>query len=500
MMFSGIGIKKMFLFFVVFISLATLCAGIFSFFTSGQAVDNLTKITQDGLGSVISKNEILKNLALLHSNVLATSAETNVDARMLRVEIVDAYFKELNESMKKCAECATFEGKIKNYYDHWTKLKSDFLSKDSNIQSVQYTVEHAVPLAEAIFDDLDKTLAKTTKSTTATAKEEIKKSETMRYYFLSSLFFSTLLILLSGLYFRKILVASINKMTADLQNSTLETSSLAEDLISTSQKLSHSATRQASSVEETSASLQEISTMIQLNAKSAQEASTLALESSDIAKKGGVEITNLIGCMRLISESSKKIEEIIGVIDDISFQTNLLALNAAVEAARAGEQGRGFAIVADAVRSLAHRSAESAKEIGQLIGANVTQAETGRKIADSSGEALSNIISSIEKMTSLNHEMASSSLEQSRGIQQLEQAMLDINQVVQSNSLVSSDVSGSATRLLEQAASLASETNALKTLLIGSWSNKLDNNSRSENKSLVSSSSSQSNSVPKKVA
>src|SRR5208282_1910474 len=164
-----------------------------------------------------------------------------------------------------------------------------------------------------------------------------------------------------------------------------------------------------------------------------KEANRLATAASDIAAKGGAVVAQVVGTMRDINQSSKKIADIISVIDGIAFQTNLLALNAAVEAARAGEQGRGFAVVATEVRNLAQRSATSAKEIKRLIQDSVRKVENGSGLVNKSGETLNEIVGSVKRVTDIVTEIAAASQEQSVGVEQVNKAMAQMDQVTQTN-------------------------------------------------------------------
>ncbi|MDQ3232958.1 MAG: methyl-accepting chemotaxis protein, partial [Pseudobdellovibrionaceae bacterium] len=179
------------------------------------------------------------------------------------------------------------------------------------------------------------------------------------------------------------------------------------------------------------------------------------------------EVQSLIGAISEINHSSKKIEEIITVIDEIAFQTNLLALNAAVEAARAGEQGKGFAVVAEAVRSLAQRSGTAAKEITGLIRVNVDKIDRGTKIADRSGQVLQNILSSVRKVADLNNEIAAASREQSSGLSQISKAMNEIDQATQRNAAASEEVAASSEEMSAQATTLQTMVHDLADVITG---------------------------------
>lgn len=242
-------------------------------------------------------------------------------------------------------------------------------------------------------------------------------------------------------------------------------SNASEQLNAASQQLANSSTEAAASLEETVASLEELTSMVKLNAGNAQEASRLSLKSQETAIRGNGEMDQLITAMDGINKSSKKIQEIIAVIDDIAFQTNLLALNAAVEAARAGEQGKGFAVVADAVRSLAQRSAVAAKEISTLINDSVSQVEKGTEIADRSGQSLKEIVGSVKVVTDLNAGISTASSEQSDGIGQISQSMNQLDQATQSNAASAEEAAASSETLLRQAKSLAEQVEHLRNLV-----------------------------------
>ncbi|MBS1971472.1 MAG: MCP four helix bundle domain-containing protein [Bdellovibrionales bacterium] len=231
--------------------------------------------------------------------------------------------------------------------------------------------------------------------------------------------------------------------------------------------LSQASVETAASLEETAASLEEMTSMIKMASDHASQASALSQTSSTSAQEGEKEIHSLISSMHDISASSKKIEEIITVIEDIAFQTNLLALNASVEAARAGEQGKGFAVVAEAVRTLAHKSAEAAKDITGLIKESVSKIENGTVIADRSGEVLSKIVVSVKKVADLNQEISTTSQEQSGGIVQINKAMNNLDQSSQSNAASSEEIAGTAEEIAAQAKQMQNAVLLLNTIVLG---------------------------------
>ena len=212
--------------------------------------------------------------------------------------------------------------------------------------------------------------------------------------------------------------------------------------------------QQASSLEETASSLEELTSAVRENTDNARQANTLAVSASDVARKGGAVVAQVVGTMGSINESAKKIADIIGVIDGIAFQTNILALNAAVEAARAGEQGRGFAVVATEVRNLAQRSAAAAKEIKGLIEDSVDKVNTGSVLVDQAGATMEEIVASIRRVTDIMGDIANASHEQSAGIEQVNQAISQMDQVTQQNAALVEEAAAAASSLQDRAVEL----------------------------------------------
>jgi methyl-accepting chemotaxis protein len=244
----------------------------------------------------------------------------------------------------------------------------------------------------------------------------------------------------------------------------------ATDLINTAAKeiaagnndLSQRTEEQASSLEETASSMEELTSTVKQNAENAKQANQLAIGASDIASKGGAVVGQVVTTMSSINESSRKIVDIISVIDGIAFQTNILALNAAVEAARAGEQGRGFAVVAGEVRNLAQRSAAAAKEIKTLIGDSVDKVEGGSKLVAQAGQTMEEIVTAIKRVTDIMSEITAASQEQSQGIEQVNTAITQMDEVTQQNAALVEQAAAAAESMEEQAQNLSASVATFK--------------------------------------
>jgi len=253
-------------------------------------------------------------------------------------------------------------------------------------------------------------------------------------------------------------VNSMLDTTSDLvkrvKGAAAEVQAGAEEISKGNLNLSQRTEQQASSLEETASSMEEMTSTVKQTADNAGQANQLAMAARQQAEKGGAVVSSAVSAMGGINDASKKIADIIGVIDEIAFQTNLLALNAAVEAARAGEQGRGFAVVATEVRNLAGRSATAAKEIKALIQDSVAKVDEGSKLVDESGRTLDEIVNAVKKVTDIVAEIAAASREQSAGIEQVNRAVMQMDQTTQQNAALVEEASAASQAIVEQAQAL----------------------------------------------
>ncbi len=226
--------------------------------------------------------------------------------------------------------------------------------------------------------------------------------------------------------------------------------------------LSQRTEEQAANLEKTAASMEELTSTVKQNADNARQANQLAASASDVAVKGGEVVSQVVQTMSAINDSSKKIVDIISVIDGIAFQTNILALNAAVEAARAGEQGRGFAVVATEVRTLAQRSAAAAREIKGLISNSVHKVEDGTQLVDQAGRTMEEVVLSVKRVTDIMGEISAASHEQSLGIEQINQAISQMDEITQQNAALAEEAAAASESMREQADQLSRAVAAFK--------------------------------------
>ncbi len=252
-------------------------------------------------------------------------------------------------------------------------------------------------------------------------------------------------------------IDSLGDMVVSIKSASDDINAAASDISAGSEDLSSRTEQQAANLEETASSMEELTSTVKQNADNAKQANQLAIGASDVATKGGSVVGDVVTRMAEITEASKKIEDIISVIEGIAFQTNILALNAAVEAARAGEQGRGFAVVASEVRSLAQRSSGAAKEIKALISNSVERIEDGSKLVEQAGSTMQEIVTAVKRVTDIMAEISAASQEQSSGIEQINQTIAQMDDATQQNAALVEESSASAKSMLDQGSELASQ-------------------------------------------
>ncbi|MEN0059111.1 MAG: methyl-accepting chemotaxis protein [Bdellovibrio sp.] len=328
---------------------------------------------------------------------------------------------------------------------------------DGRLSEINATVEKFTLASIKYYDDM----AKSESAAAAEAQKSVDLQMTVVTLLAGISIFAVLLWIASSI------TRSVGAVASSLTSASDQVSSAEGQLTEAGNSLSQSATESAASLEETVAALEELTSMVQMNSDNAKQAAALSTSSRDAAESGEREIQSLIHSMTEISKSSKKIEEIISVIDDIAFQTNLLALNAAVEAARAGEQGKGFAVVAEAVRALAQRSSAAAKDITTLIKDSVAQIDQGSQVADKSGTVLSNIVNSVKKVSDLNNEISAASSEQATGIQQIGKAMNQLDQSSQANAASAEEIAATSGEINNLAVTTHSLTVELNQVILG---------------------------------
>ncbi len=255
---------------------------------------------------------------------------------------------------------------------------------------------------------------------------------------------------------------SLLKIVSEVRQGTDAIATASQEIASGNSDLSSRTESQASSLEETASSMEELTDTVRQNAENARQANQLVVSASEFAQKGGKVVGQVVTTMGSIKESSRKIVDIIGVIDGIAFQTNILALNAAVEAARAGEQGRGFAVVAAEVRNLAQRSAGAAKEIKTLIGNSVEKVDQGSKLVDEAGKTMGEMVTSVQHVADIMSEITAASQEQSAGIGEVNQAIAQMDEMTQQNAALVEQAAAAAESMQEQAALLADAVSVFK--------------------------------------
>ena len=401
-------------------------------------------LPQDGEEKLLSEDLIPKRAAYIDNGLRALAAalrEKNAaKIEDLAMNKVTTLYRAFNDASIKLQEfqlkeaARQFEGS-QVFYERLLKGFSAAI-----LLGLAFIIASTVLLLRAIMQPLEQALAHFDEISAGNLSERI---DTSRHDEMGALL-SGLAKMQQGL---SSTVQSVRTGSTAIAHASAEISSGNSDL-------SHRTEQQAASLEETASSLEELTATVRQNAQNAREANQLVLSASSIAGKGGELVTQVVVTMDTISASSKRIVDIIGVIDGIAFQTNILALNAAVEAARAGEQGRGFAVVASEVRNLAHRSAAAAKEIKELIATSVSQVEEGAQLVNRAGMTMGDIVDSVGKVTAIMSEIMLAGEEQSAGIDQINQAITTMDATTQQNAALVEEAAAAAEAMREQAGQL----------------------------------------------
>lgn len=509
-MFKKIGLNRLFLFFVGFIALTTIATGVISFYSSGKTAQDLTDLSNEGLGEMTEKNALIKNFASLHSNLLAAVAETDKDSQSVRIELFDLYIGEIKNGLKSCPECSSIEPKWKDYLTNLDKLKAEHFNKKPVNETIQFTIQTFVPLAEAIFDELDKIMSASTKVIHSKKEEQVTKSSKIRWVILIIILISTLVLFASGMYFRRFVIKTIDEVATSLEQSTLQTTAMAEKLSTTSKNLSESTTQQAASIESTASSLEQITHMIAKASDSADSTAKTSTESQQKAEEGRQAVEQMLASINEISQSNdafmmqvtdsnQQMADIVNVIQEIAsktkvineivFQTKLLSFNASVEAARAGEHGKGFSVVAQEVGSLAQMSGNAAKNISDLLQESINKVEkivndtrsrvevlveqgkekleTGVNVANQCSNLLNEIVKNVNDVSELAKDISVASKEQSQGVGAINKSMSQLDVVTQKNATTGEEAAEAAQELSAQAEVLKGSVNDLLMTIHG---------------------------------
>jgi len=412
--------------------------------------------------------------------------------------------------MAACPDCSTVEPKMNAYFETLNKLKADHIGKEAANVTVQYTLQTFVPMAEGVLDEMDKLSSETKKRIDSESEVQVAKSSKIRWSLLITILVSTLVLFASGMYFRRFVIKTIDEVATSLEQSTLQTTAMAERLSSTSKTLSESTTQQASSIESTASSLEQITQMIAKASDSADSTAKTSTESQQKAEEGRQAVEQMLASINEISQSNdafmmqvtdsnQQMADIVNVIQEIAsktkvineivFQTKLLSFNASVEAARAGEHGKGFSVVAQEVGSLAQMSGNAAKSISDLLQESINKVEkivndtrsrvevlveqgkekleTGVNVANQCSGLLNEIVKNVNDVSELAKEISVASKEQSQGVGAINKSMSQLDVVTQKNATTGEEAAEAAQELSAQAEVLKGSVNDLLMTIHG---------------------------------
>jgi methyl-accepting chemotaxis protein len=396
---------------------------------------------------VVRANQAL--VASLDEADAAVDAGNDELAAKLIVEKVDAAFDVLNEALEEASEHQFMRAEAALETAHGEFSSSRAITVAAIVIGVGLSGMFAMFLLRAIMSGLGTAVNVAEKIADGQLGHKIDADRRDE--------FGTLLSAL------KRMDGKLHEIVGEVRNASDAVGGAASQLSRGNDDLSQRTQEQASALEETASSMEEMTATVKQNADNARQANQLASGARSQAERGGEVVSRAVGAMEEINTSSRKIADIISVIDEIAFQTNLLALNAAVEAARAGEQGRGFAVVASEVRSLAQRSATAAKEIKDLIGDSVEKVRSGSELVDESGKVLGEIMESVKKVSDIVAEIAAASQEQAQGIDQVNNAVTQMDDTTQQNAALVEEAASAAKSMEQQAQLLVSQISFFRT-------------------------------------
>ncbi|MGB4497101.1 MAG: methyl-accepting chemotaxis protein [Methylococcaceae bacterium] len=400
------------------------------------------------------------------ANEINGLAKSHIDAKMHIVDVVSQYahgdfsvdFEQLPAERAKITEAVNgvkhallgISSEIKALSE--AGANGDF-SKRAKTESFEFIFKEMLMNLNMLFENSEQAFKDTLRLSNALAQGDLTQIITTNYPIGT---FNNVKNALNGT------VENLKGLVGEIKESSDTIKTASREIAAGNNDLSHRTEEQAASLEETAASMQELTSTVQTNSENATHANQLALASSEIARKGVSVVNQVVTTMEDINESSRKVVDIITVIDGIAFQTNILALNAAVEAARAGDQGRGFAVVATEVRSLAQRAAAAAGEIKNLISDSVEKVEDGTQLVARAGKTMEDIVNSIENVSKTISAITSASVEQNSGIQQVNQAISSMDDVTQQNAALVEEAAAAAEALEDQARHLSTTVGNFK--------------------------------------
>ncbi|KYG63804.1 hypothetical protein AZI86_13350 [Bdellovibrio bacteriovorus] len=474
-MFSSLSLSKKLILGFLVISVFVVAMGGIGLYAGKKLNSSMRNLNDNNLIPVADIGNA-NMAAIYHNRALYDLLSSRPEEVPPVLEGITKYEKRMKELLDKYRKTFLTQKEIEllNKFDQsWPKYEHDAMAaiaffKDGKIDEASKIVNNEATESFQIVDDLlSEILDFNVELAARTNQEGEDLYSELSKVMMGGMGLSVFLSVGLGLLIARNLSRALGHVAGELTTAAAQTAAASEELSSASQQVSSGTTESASSLEETVAAVEELSSVVNNNAKNARNAAQLAKAGAGNAAAGNEGMKKLIGSMTEISESSKKVEDIIGVIDDISFQINLLALNAAVEAARAGEHGKGFAVVADAVRTLAQKSATAAKDISQLIVESTDKTKVGSELASQMAQSLSDLVLSIEKSATINEEIALASEEQATGISQISKAMQTLDASTQQNAASAEEIAASAEEMSAQALTLQQMVVNLKTIVEG---------------------------------